>query len=100
LQAIRAVLERAGLGVDISRDIRVARWEKLAALAGTGGVMALTRMPAGPLRACPETRALIQGVLEGAVTVGQAAGIPVSDDYIRRQMALLDDAPPESHGPL
>ena len=67
----------ASVTADPHPNIRVALWEKLVALTATGGVMAMTRLPIGAIRACPETTALFRGAMEEAATVARALGIPL-----------------------
>jgi 2-dehydropantoate 2-reductase len=50
--------------------------------------MAMTRLPAGPLLACPETRAFLYDAIAETVSVGRAAGVMLAQDYAERVMAL------------
>jgi 2-dehydropantoate 2-reductase len=97
---IRAVLERAGLSAQAHPDVRVPIWEKLVMLAGTSGVMAVTRRSAGPIRSRPETRALFRGVVEEAVAVGRARGAPIAPDCPDRSLALLDQVAPTAQASM
>jgi 2-dehydropantoate 2-reductase len=97
---IRAVLERAGFSAQAHPDVRVPIWEKFVMLAGTSGVMAVTRLSAGPIRSCPETRALFRGVVEEAVAVGRARGVAIAPDCLDRLMALLDQVPPTAQSSM
>jgi len=64
--------------------IRVSLWEKFILLTGTGGVMAVTRLPTGPLRDCAEAAALFRGAMAEALAVGLACGVPLSDGIVNR----------------
>ena len=93
-ERVRAVLERAGFSAEAHPDVLVPIWEKFVALAATGGVMSLTRLTAGPIRGCPETRALFLGAMEEAAAAGRAQGVRIADDLVDHHMALVDRAPP------
>ena len=93
-ERVRAVLERAGFSAEAHPDIHVPIWEKFVTLAATAGVMALTRLTVGPIRGCPDTRALFVGAMEEAAAVGRAHGVRIADDLVEQQMVLVDRAPP------
>jgi 2-dehydropantoate 2-reductase len=99
-ERIRAALERAGFRAEVSPDIRVPIWEKFVLQAGGGGVMAVTRLTAGPIRTCPETRDLLHGVFEETATVGRASGASIPLDCVDRHMALMDRVPPTTQGSM
>jgi 2-dehydropantoate 2-reductase len=99
-ERIRAALERAGFRAQAHPDIRVPIWEKFVMLAGTGGVMAMTRLPAGLIRACPETRELFRGALAEAAAVGRASGVRIPPDCVDRHMAAIDQVPPAVQGSM
>jgi 2-dehydropantoate 2-reductase len=86
---VRDVLQRAGVTAEVHPDIRVPLWEKFVVLAATGGAMTMTRLPLGLIRDCPETSALFRAVIEEAVAVGGALGIPLPADCVNRHWALL-----------
>jgi 2-dehydropantoate 2-reductase len=92
LEALRG----AGIAAEVPPDVRVALWEKFAAVCANGGVTALTRLPAGPVLACPETRALFRATVAEVVAVGRAAGVPLPDpdDYADGVVATLERYPP------
>jgi len=86
---VRDVLQRAGVTAEVHPDIRVPLWEKFVVLAATGGAMAMTRLPLGPIRECPETSAFFRTVIEETVAVGRALGIPLPVDCVDRHWVLL-----------
>ena len=97
---IAAILRDAGIPCETPGDIRIPLWEKFALMAGTGGVMAVTRLPAGPLRDCVEASALFRGAIQEACAVGRAAGVPLSDDVVDRHWAMILGLPPGAHGSM
>jgi len=88
-ERVRDGLQRAGVTAEVHPDIRVPLWEKFVVLAASGGAMAMTRLPIGPIRDCPETMTLLRGVMDEAVAVGRALGIPLPDDCVERHSTVL-----------
>jgi 2-dehydropantoate 2-reductase len=84
---------RAGFEAVIPRSIGREVWMKFAMLAPLSGMTALTRTPIGPLRANPQSRALLEAAVKETVAVGVAmnAGLEPADadDLIK----LLDSFP-------
>ncbi len=66
---------------------------KFAMLAPNAAVTALTRGPIGPVRANPQSRALLQSLVDEAVAVGMAlkAGLEPADTA--KIMQLIDSFP-------
>jgi 2-dehydropantoate 2-reductase len=100
LEQIRDVFSRTVVTADVHPDIRVALWEKFVALAATGGVMAMTRLPMGPIRDCPETSAFFRGAMEEAAAVGRALGIPLPDNCVDQHWALVSGLDPSVRGSM
>jgi 2-dehydropantoate 2-reductase len=63
-------------------------------VCATGGVLALTRLPGGPVLACPETRAFMGATVGEAAAVGRAAGVALPADCAERVLPVLDRYPP------
>ncbi len=94
--ALRAAFTRAGVAVAIPADIDVALWEKFLFLAAFSGVTAVTRAPAGVVRALDPTRALLTGVMHEIAAVAQARGIALPVAALDAAMSAIDALPP--HG--
>jgi 2-dehydropantoate 2-reductase len=88
-ERVRDTLQGAGVTVELRSDIQVPLWEKFVVLAATGGAMAMTRLPKGPIFDSPETSALLRAVIEEAVTVGLALGIPLPADCVERNWSIF-----------
>ncbi len=90
-------LEAACLGADIdaavSDDITIDLWIKFAFLAPASGVTSLVRLPLGPIRADPDTRAMLSAAMEETVAVAHARGIQLPGDLAERHMAMVDGLP-------
>jgi 2-dehydropantoate 2-reductase len=93
IRAIASLFERAGIQVEKVTDVELARWTKFVMVCATGGVMALTRLPAGPIFACPETRQLFLDTMNEVVAIGLRLGVRLEPglpsrflDYVEHQM--------------
>ena len=75
VQAIAQTLPQAGVAAEPSTNIRGILWDKFTSFCGQTAVCAITRLPLGPLRACPETRELILGIIAEVKALARAKGI-------------------------
>jgi 2-dehydropantoate 2-reductase len=73
----------------IERDI----WAKMVFLATFAGVTALARLPIGPIRTDPDTRALYRDGLAEALAVARARGIALTEDFVVQTLARTDQLP-------
>lgn len=93
VEALRAALAATGVTVEVPADIQAALWVKFAFIAPFGGVGAVTRSPAGVLRAVPETRALLEQAIREVAAVGAAHGVSLPPDLLQRTLAQMDSIP-------
>jgi 2-dehydropantoate 2-reductase len=90
LQAFLAACGRAGIEAEMPADIRLASWEKFVFLTGLSSLTALTREPAGVVRAHAPTRELLRQVMREATALGRAEGVALPEDFAERQLAFAD----------
>ena len=90
LQAFLAACGRAGIEAEMPADIRLASWEKFVFLTGLSSLTALTREPAGVVRAHAPTRELLRQVMSEATALGRAEGVALPEDFAERQLAFAD----------
>jgi 2-dehydropantoate 2-reductase len=83
--------ERAGIHAQISANMLRALWEKYVFIAAHAGMTALTRSPAGVVRAVPETRRMYRLILGEMVALGNAAGAGLDVDLADTAMGMLDN---------
>lgn len=93
VQAFHAACRAAGIDAEIMPEIERALWLKFAMLAPMSGVTTLTQKSAGPLRANPDTRALIEAAVQEVIAVGQAAGGGLEPDDMAAMMKIVDNLP-------
>ncbi len=89
----RAFLEacgRAGIPADLAPDPLRMLWEKYVFLVAQSGMSALTRCPAGILRAIPETRAMYGRLLDELVRIGRAVGAGLDEGLAAAVLGRLD----------
>ena len=94
LEAFAAACERARVQVEVVDDMRRVMWEKFVFLGGMSSLTALTRMPIGVVRSDPELRRLLQQVMDEIVALARAEGVALPDDFVAKQMAVVDGLPP------
>ncbi|MEO8007359.1 MAG: 2-dehydropantoate 2-reductase [Betaproteobacteria bacterium] len=85
---------KAKINTELVADINRAIWEKFVRLVTLSAMTSLTRLPAGPLRTDPDTRAMMQQVMEEVIAVGHAKGVKFETDIAARQMSNIDSIPP------
>ena len=98
--ALSAALEAAGVDHQVSEDIERDIWGKMVFLATFAGLTALIRLPIGPIRADPDTRALYQAGLAEALAVARAKGVALPDDFVAQTLARTDQLPSEMKSSL
>ncbi len=93
VDSLLAACKRAGVDARIPPDINQALWEKFVFLASMSSMTALTRMPIGPIRDDPDTRALFRQLAAEVVAVGRAQGIALDNGTIDAMMTRADSLP-------
>jgi 2-dehydropantoate 2-reductase len=92
-EAILEAFRRAGVDVELATDIRRAIWEKFVFLVGLSGATATVRLPIGPIRSHPQTRAFFHDVMREVVAVARAEGVPLPADFADDRLAFGDTLP-------
>jgi 2-dehydropantoate 2-reductase len=99
-RAFLRACERASIPAELSPDVARTLWEKYCYLTAQSGMTALTRCPAGVIRAIPATREMYRRLLDEMAAVGAAAGVRLAPDLADRSMALLDGLGPGAYSSL
>jgi 2-dehydropantoate 2-reductase len=89
---VLAVVELAnagGITAVAAPDIRVAKWEKYVLLVAFSAVTAATQLTVGDVRASDAASRMLREVMREAWSVGRAVGVPLTDDLVDRQHALV-----------
>jgi 2-dehydropantoate 2-reductase len=93
VEALAVALGAAGVEHVVSDAIERDIWAKMVFLATFAGVTALARLPIGPIRTDPDTRALYRDGLAEALAVARARGIPLTEDFVVQTLARTDQLP-------
>jgi 2-dehydropantoate 2-reductase len=84
---------RGGINAEISADIRREIWQKYVFLVGLSGATTSMRLPLGPIRRHPLTRAFLLDLMKEVVAVGRAHGVDLPPDYAEQRLAFADTLP-------
>ena len=95
VQALAEACARAGIQHKASDDITKAIWEKYVFLVAASSMTSLTRLPVGPIREDPDTRALTGQIMSEAAAVGRAKGVALDADLPEKLLARMDTLPRE-----
>ena len=90
---LHEALVRAGVNAELSDDVRRAIWEKYVFLVALSGTTTTMRMPIGPIRENPQTRAFLRELIRENVAVGRAHGVALPEDYADNRLAFADGLP-------
>jgi 2-dehydropantoate 2-reductase len=93
VHALRDACEKAGIQCKASENIQQAIWEKYVFLVGASSMTTLTRLPLGPVREDPDTRALMAQIMSEVAAVGRARGVQLEADLVDRLLVRLDGLP-------
>jgi 2-dehydropantoate 2-reductase len=99
----RAFLEacgRAKIPCELSRDALRTLWQKYVFLVAQSGMTALTRCPAGVVRAVPETRRLYRVLLEEMAALAKASGTDLGPGIVDAYLGNLDALGPNAYSSL
>jgi 2-dehydropantoate 2-reductase len=94
-QAFVDACTKAQVQARVSDAIEKTIWEKYVFLVAASSMTTLTRLPLGPIREDPDTRALMAQLMSEVVAVGRARGVPLDADLVERLLQRLDGMPRE-----
>jgi 2-dehydropantoate 2-reductase len=95
VDAFHAACLAGGINAELSSDIRREIWEKFVFLVGLSATTATMRVPIGPIRENPQTRAFLLDVMREVVAVGRAHGVPLPEDYAEQRLSFADGVAPD-----
>jgi 2-dehydropantoate 2-reductase len=100
-RAFAEAVRGAGPDCDLAPDIRAALWEKFVLLSSLSALTTVTRLDIGPVRNCPETRALLVRAVEEALAVGRADCPTLDPEAGARALdMMLERAAPNIHASM
>ena len=89
------MLRKADIQAEASDNIQRVRWTKFIFIAPYSGVGAVTRVPIGEFRACPESRALLEQAMREVGAVAAARGVILDPDVVAKTLAFCDGVEPK-----
>src|SRR5579859_5200792 len=95
VEAFHAAALGGGIDAEVSDDIRRSIWEKFVFLVGLSATTTTMRVPIGPIRENPQSRALLLDLIREVVAVGRAHGVPLPKDYAEQRLEFADTVSPD-----
>jgi 2-dehydropantoate 2-reductase len=95
-QRIYEAMAAADIDVTLTDDIEKAMWTKFIFITAYSGVGAVVRLPAGGLRACPETMEMLRSAVDEIVAVGRAKDVALDEDVAEKTMAFVEGLPDDA----
>jgi 2-dehydropantoate 2-reductase len=96
LERLRDAFTRAKVNAEIAPDVQVALWNKLLFLGPAGGVGATTRSPVGVWRAQPDSRRMMEQLMDEILAVAAARGVKMPADAKAKAIGHIDGVAPEA----
>jgi 2-dehydropantoate 2-reductase len=90
VEAFHAASLAGGIDAEVSDDIRRAIWEKFVFLVGLSATTTTMRVPIGPIRENPQSRALLLDLMREVIAVGRAHGVPLPEDFAEQRLEFAD----------
>lgn len=95
LEAFLALCEKSGIDAELSTDIAVELWRKMALICGIAGMTAATRAPLGAIRDSKPAWRMLRRILEEVVAVARAEAVGLEDETVQKIMATAQKLPAE-----
>lgn len=100
VERVAQILDRQGVQVEVSSDIRKTLWSKLVLVGAIGTVMAASRSTYVEILDSPEGEASIRTVMEEIYAVGESEGIAFEDGLINAHLEGAREEAPEMKASL
>lgn len=94
VKAITDACAKAGIDVELSRDIEAALWIKFTGLCAHSGMTALTRCAIGPIREDPLCREVLIRCAREVIALAEARGVALPDDFKAEPVKVFMKVPP------
>ncbi|HUG31054.1 MAG TPA: 2-dehydropantoate 2-reductase [Candidatus Limnocylindria bacterium] len=78
-----------GIDAHAADDVRRVKWEKYVLLVAFSAVTAATQLTVGDIRGSEAASEMMRAIMAEAWSVGRALGVPLDDDLVDRQHALV-----------
>jgi 2-dehydropantoate 2-reductase len=95
VESLHSACLAAGIDAEVSDDIQRKIWEKFVFLIGLSATTATMRVPIGPVRENPRSRALLLDIMREVVAVGRAHGVRLPENYAEERLRFADGVSPD-----
>jgi len=92
-EKLRRIFARSGVTSEIPPNIQVAMWRKFLFIVSTSGMGAVTRSPIGVFRSLPQTRNMLEQVMQEVFDVAKARNVDLPEDIVTTTLAFIDGLP-------
>lgn len=92
-QRLQAAFATAGVWAEVPADIQAAMWEKYLFITAISGVGSVARVPVGVMRDLPETRQMLEQVMQEIYNLALKRKVALAEDIVSRTMAFIDGLP-------
>ena len=92
-ERLQAAFATAGVWAEVPANIQAAMWEKFLFITAISGVGSVTRVPVGVMRSLPETRQMLEQVMQEIYNVALRRNVALAEDIISNTMAFIDGLP-------
>lgn len=100
LKALLVTCQKAELDAELSEDIRIPLWSKMAFICGLAGLTASVRLPIGDLRKSPSAFEMYRRITAEVVAVARARDVPIPPDSKDRFEKALRGLPGDWYSSL
>ena len=100
VQALASTCQEAGIPTQVPDDVRVVLWGKFAFICAQAGMTATTGLPLGDIRESDPSWRMFRALVEEAVAVGQAEGVPLPDTIVDSHMLAAAGLQPDGRSSL
>lgn len=91
LQRISTLFDEAGINHEhYGQEVKSKVWEKFSFISPVASLTSLTHQTMGQIVEQPELAAQLQQLMQELVQVAHAKGIPLPDDIIKRNLAVVE----------
>jgi 2-dehydropantoate 2-reductase len=92
--------QQAGFAAELSENIKMVLWAKLAFICAQAGMTAAVRLPIGEIRTADAAWAAFQWLVAEVAAVAEADGVPVPPAAKERALAMAQSVEPGSFSSL
>jgi len=93
IEAFVSAGQKAGIDIAIPDSIELERWRKFVFLTGMSAATGTMRQSIGPILKDPDTRAFFHRVMQEAVAVARAKGVPLPEDFADERLRFAETVP-------